>query len=147
MDELHDASHDGAQSTPVWAIFSDLMAALVGIFVLLLVWVIGIQLELSQSLEEERAKLQAEQERRTVERDQEAAPRRIGLGIHRLHPEQSCDQEREQQQTCLPGRAVHGQTLVMRGPALRDYHDDPDGSHQSMQVVLPVHPRGDHKGC
>ncbi len=40
------------------------MAALVGIFVLLLVWVIGIQLELSQSLEEERAKLQAEQQRR-----------------------------------------------------------------------------------
>ena len=36
MDELHDASQDGAQSTPVWAIFSDLMAALVGIFVLLL---------------------------------------------------------------------------------------------------------------
>ncbi|HAI24764.1 MAG TPA: hypothetical protein DCM35_09635, partial [Alcanivorax sp.] len=61
MDELHDPSQDGAQSTPVWAIFSDLMAALVGIFVLLLVWVIGIQLELSQSLEQERAKLQAEQ--------------------------------------------------------------------------------------
>ena len=64
MDELHDASQDGAQSTPVWAIFSDLMAALVGIFVLLLVCVIGIQLELSQSLEQERAKLQAEQQRR-----------------------------------------------------------------------------------
>ena len=63
MDELHDGQ-DGAQSTPVWAIFSDLMAALVGIFVLLLVWVIGIQLELSQSLEQERAKLQAEQQRR-----------------------------------------------------------------------------------
>ncbi len=46
MDELHDSD---AQASPVWAIFSDLMAALVGILVLLLVWVIGIQLELSQS--------------------------------------------------------------------------------------------------
>ncbi|MBU58231.1 MAG: hypothetical protein CL543_05090 [Alcanivorax sp.] len=58
-------AYDGdSQATPVWAIFSDLMAALVGIFVLILVWVIGIQLELSQSLQEERAKLQAEQQRR-----------------------------------------------------------------------------------
>jgi len=73
MDELHDAS-DGVQSTPVWAIFSDLMAALVGIFVLLLVWVIGIQLELSQSLEQERAKLQAEQQRRQALEDALADP-------------------------------------------------------------------------
>ena len=51
MDELHDPE---GQATPVWAIFSDLMAALVGILVLILVWVIGIQLELSQSLEQEK---------------------------------------------------------------------------------------------
>jgi flagellar motor protein MotB len=48
----------------VWAIFSDLMAALVGILVLVLVWVIGIQLELSQSLEEEKARRVAEEQRR-----------------------------------------------------------------------------------
>jgi flagellar motor protein MotB len=54
MDELHDSD---AQASPVWAIFSDLMAALVGILVLLLVWVIGIQLELSQSLEQEKEAL------------------------------------------------------------------------------------------
>ena len=54
------------QTTPVWAIFSDLMAALVGIFVLMLVWVIGIQLDLSQSLSEERAKLETEQQRRAA---------------------------------------------------------------------------------
>ena len=58
MDELHDSD---AQASPVWAIFSDLMAALVGILVLLLVWVIGIQLELSQSLEQEKAKRLAEE--------------------------------------------------------------------------------------
>lgn len=60
MEELHD----DAQASPVWAIFSDLMAALVGILVLLLVWVIGIQLELSQSLEQEKAKRLAEEQRR-----------------------------------------------------------------------------------
>ncbi|KZX84010.1 hypothetical protein A3716_26440 [Alcanivorax sp. HI0011] len=40
------------------------MAALVGILVLVLVWVIGIQLELSQSLEEEKARRVAEEQRR-----------------------------------------------------------------------------------
>lgn len=52
------------QSAPVWAIFSDLMAALVGILALILVWVIGIQLELSQSLAEEIEKREAEERRR-----------------------------------------------------------------------------------
>ncbi|MCA0912383.1 OmpA family protein [Marinobacter nauticus] len=52
------------QSAPVWAIFSDLMAALVGILALILVWVIGIQLELSQSLAEEIEKREAEEQRR-----------------------------------------------------------------------------------
>lgn len=52
------------QSAPVWAIFSDLMAALVGILALILVWVIGIQLELSQSLAEEIAKREAAEQRR-----------------------------------------------------------------------------------
>ena len=61
MEELHD----DAQASPVWAIFSDLMAALVGILVLVLVWVIGIQLELSQSLEQEKEKRLAEEQRRS----------------------------------------------------------------------------------
>ena len=59
MDDLHDSD-----SSPVWAIFSDLMAALVGILALILVWVIGIQLELSQSLAEEIEKREAEEQRR-----------------------------------------------------------------------------------
>lgn len=63
MDELHDQD---AQTAPVWAIFTDLMAALVGIFVLILVWVIGNQMELSQSLQKEKAKRQAEEQRRMV---------------------------------------------------------------------------------
>lgn len=69
MDELHDND-----SVSVWAIFSDLMAALVGILVLVLVWVIGIQLELSQSLEEEKARRVAEEQRRQALEEALAAP-------------------------------------------------------------------------
>ncbi len=39
------------QDTPVWAIFGDLMAGVVGVFVLMLVWILGYQVELAQSLE------------------------------------------------------------------------------------------------
>jgi flagellar motor protein MotB len=61
MEELQqEIAHD----TPVWAIFGDLMAGLVGVFVLILVWVLGYQLELSQSLQEETSKRQAEEQRR-----------------------------------------------------------------------------------
>ena len=42
-----DASVD--HSTPVWAVFGDLMAGLLGAFVLILVGVLGVQLELVQS--------------------------------------------------------------------------------------------------
>jgi len=61
MDELDD---NFSQETPIWAIFGDLMSGLVGVFVLLLVWALGFQLELAQSLEEEVQKRQAEEQRR-----------------------------------------------------------------------------------
>jgi hypothetical protein len=50
MEELEDSF---SQEPPIWAIFGDLMSALVGVFVLLLVWALGFQLELAQSLEHE----------------------------------------------------------------------------------------------
>ena len=58
MDELDEFN---AEEPPVWAIFGDLMSGLVGVFVLLLVWVLGFQLELANSLEEEVEKRQAEE--------------------------------------------------------------------------------------
>jgi flagellar motor protein MotB len=61
MEELEDGF---SQDTPIWAIFGDLMSALVGVFVLLLVWVLGVQLELAQSLAQEVEKRQAEELRR-----------------------------------------------------------------------------------
>ena len=61
---MFELDQDGEQEPPIWAIFGDLMSGLVGVFVLLLVWTLGFQLELSQSLKEEKAKLQAEEQRR-----------------------------------------------------------------------------------
>ena len=60
MDELEEHN----DSPPVWAIFGDLMSGLVGVFVLLLVWVIGYQLQLSKSLQEETLRRQQEEQRR-----------------------------------------------------------------------------------
>ena len=61
MNDLEDGN---SQSPPVWAIFGDLMSGLVGVFVLLLIWALGFQLELAQSLKLETAKRQAEEQRR-----------------------------------------------------------------------------------
>jgi flagellar motor protein MotB len=67
-----------SQDTPVWAIFGDLMAALVGVFVLLLVWTLGLQVELSQSLDEEIRKRQAEEQRRIALEEALADPLTTG---------------------------------------------------------------------
>ncbi|HWK69916.1 MAG TPA: OmpA family protein [Burkholderiaceae bacterium] len=51
-------------TAPVWAVFGDLMSVLLGAFVLVLVGVIGVQLELSARLEEEIHHRQEETQRR-----------------------------------------------------------------------------------
>jgi flagellar motor protein MotB len=61
MEEL-DAG--GEQTAPVWAVFGDLMSGLLGAFVLLLVVVVGVQLELASSLQAEVQKRQQEEQRR-----------------------------------------------------------------------------------
>ena len=71
MEELQQELND---DTPVWAIFGDLMSALVGVFVLILVWVLGYQVELSQSLQQEVTRMEAEQDRRMVLEEALAAP-------------------------------------------------------------------------
>ena len=60
MEELDASEH----STPVWAVFGDLMAGLLGAFVLVLVAVVGVQMELTSNLQEEVKKRQAEEQRR-----------------------------------------------------------------------------------
>ncbi|NHN39826.1 OmpA family protein [Pseudomaricurvus alcaniphilus] len=63
MAELDDGI---AQESPLWAIFGDLMSGLVGVFVLLLVWALGFQLELSQTLKQEIEKREVAEQRRSA---------------------------------------------------------------------------------
>ena len=59
---------DADSATPVWAAFGDLMSVLVGAFALLLVGLIGVQLQLSHRLDQEMRQRQLdEQSRRTLE--------------------------------------------------------------------------------
>ena len=64
MGEIH--GDDGAieQAAPAWGVFGDLMSGLLGAFVLILVGVLGVQLELVSSLEAEIQKRQQEERRR-----------------------------------------------------------------------------------
>ncbi|MBB3047602.1 flagellar motor protein MotB [Litorivivens lipolytica] len=71
---MADLDNSLEQEPPIWAVFGDLMTGLVGVFVLLLVWALGFQLELSQSLKQEVAKREAEQERRQALEQALAAP-------------------------------------------------------------------------
>ncbi|CAM2154360.1 OmpA-like domain-containing protein [Pararobbsia alpina] len=51
-------------STPIWAAFGDLMSVLLGAFVLILVAVVGVQVQLSTRLEQEVKQRQLETQRR-----------------------------------------------------------------------------------
>jgi len=62
MREDFDSGVDS--TTPVWAVFGDLMSVLLGAFVLVLVGVIAMQLQLSNRLAEEIQQRQEETERR-----------------------------------------------------------------------------------
>ena len=63
MEDL-DASLE--PTAPVWPVFGDLMAGLLGAFVLILVCVIGMQLETATKLEAEVKQRQAEEQRRAA---------------------------------------------------------------------------------
>ncbi|MBD9390756.1 OmpA family protein [Acidovorax sp. ACV01] len=60
-DTLDDATE---QTAPVWAVFGDLMAGLLGVFVLILVGVLVVQIDLVASLKQEVEKRQMEEKRR-----------------------------------------------------------------------------------
>ena len=63
---LDDSAGDAEHGAPVWAVFGDLMAGLLGAFVLILVCALGMQLELATRLDAEVKKRQAEETRRTA---------------------------------------------------------------------------------
>lgn len=75
MQELDESI---SQEPPIWAIFGDLMSGLVGVFVLLLVWTLGFQLELSKTLEQEIQKRQVEEQRRIALEEALADPLATG---------------------------------------------------------------------
>ena len=57
-------NHSQDDSPPVWAIFGDLMAGMVGGFVMLLIWTLSFQVDLAASLQTEVEKREQEQTRR-----------------------------------------------------------------------------------
>jgi flagellar motor protein MotB len=61
---LDDPDDGGQQVAPVWAVFGDLMAGLVGAFVLVMVGVLVVQMDLVASLNAETAKRRQEEQRR-----------------------------------------------------------------------------------
>lgn len=71
-----EVDHDGG--APVWAAFGDLMSVLLGVFVLILVGVIGAQLHLEAKLAEEVAQRQVEQQRREALEQALAGPLAAG---------------------------------------------------------------------
>jgi len=87
---MDDMEQGGAQAPPIWAIFGDLMAGLVGVFVLLLVWFMGYQMELTETLRAEVAKRQVEEQRRMEEEQRRIAEeqRRIAEEQLRMAEEQ-----------------------------------------------------------
>lgn len=69
---------EAESTTPVWTAFGDLMSVLLGVFVLILVGVIGVQLQLSNRLDEEVRQRQAEAQRRKTLEEVLAVPLAAG---------------------------------------------------------------------
>jgi flagellar motor protein MotB len=63
---------------PIWPVFGDLMSVLLGAFVLILVGVIGVQLELSSKLDQEVKQREAETQRRKTLEQALAGPLAAG---------------------------------------------------------------------
>jgi len=74
-DELDGVEESTA---PIWAAFGDLMSVLLGVFVLILVGVIGAQLQLSNKLDEAVKQRQAEAQRRMTLEQALAVPLAAG---------------------------------------------------------------------
>jgi len=69
---------DVEPSVPTWAVFGDLMSVLLGAFVLILLGVIGVQLELSARLADEARQRQEEMQRRQTLEQALAGPLAAG---------------------------------------------------------------------
>ena len=75
---IDDLEGEAESSATIWAAFGDLMSVLLGAFVLILVGVIGMQLQLSSRLDEEVKQRQAEAQRRQTLEQALAGPLAAG---------------------------------------------------------------------
>jgi flagellar motor protein MotB len=76
---MNEEIDGGVEATaPIWPVFGDLMSVLLGAFVLILVGVIGVQLELSTKLDEEVKHRQMETQRRKTLEQALAGPLAAG---------------------------------------------------------------------
>jgi flagellar motor protein MotB len=75
---IDDMDGDAESTAPIWAAFGDLMSVLLGAFVLILVGVIGVQLQLSNRLDEEVKQRQIEAQRRQTLEQALAVPLAAG---------------------------------------------------------------------
>jgi flagellar motor protein MotB len=73
-----DIDVEAESTAPIWAAFGDLMSVLLGAFVLILVGVIGVQLQLSSRLDEEVKQREAEAQRRMTLEQALAGPLAAG---------------------------------------------------------------------
>lgn len=78
MTSDHELDAGLETAAPVWAAFADLMAGLLGAFVLILVCALGLQLELSQRLEQAEQQRQAAEQRRLALEQALAGPLAAG---------------------------------------------------------------------
>ena len=78
MADLDERDDGVEQSSPVWAVFGDLMAGLLGAFVLILVGVLVVQMDLMSSLQSEVKKRQTEEQRRMALEKALAIPLQTG---------------------------------------------------------------------
>jgi flagellar motor protein MotB len=78
MADMEDRDEGIEQTAPVWAVFGDLMAGLLGAFVLILVGVLVVQMDLVANLESEIRKRQQEEQRRMALEKALAIPLQTG---------------------------------------------------------------------
>jgi flagellar motor protein MotB len=71
---VDDIDGGSEPTTPVWAVFGDLMAGLLGAFVLIMLFVMAGQFDLSERLRQEVTKHQQEEQRRVALEQALAAP-------------------------------------------------------------------------
>jgi flagellar motor protein MotB len=84
MEHVDGSAHlANEQTAPVWAVFGDLMSGLLGAFVLILVGVLGVQLELQTNLQAEIKKREQEEQRRMALEKALAIPLASGrISVH-----------------------------------------------------------------